>query len=105
MARGACVAEVVSRWARPATAVALGTLVSGQGWELGCRAAKWKMYSASWWRIALFCDVQLHVRGPWLRFGRLMKCSLLGPELCTAGIAAASRVPEASQGWVEGGVF
>jgi hypothetical protein len=27
------------------------------------------------------------------------------PELCTAGIAAASRVPEASQGWVEGGVF
>jgi hypothetical protein len=29
----------------------------------------------------------------------------VGPELCTAGIAAASRVPEASQGWVEGGVF
>jgi hypothetical protein len=27
------------------------------------------------------------------------------PELCIAGIAAASRVPEASQAWVEGGVF
>ncbi len=29
-------------------------------------------------------------------------CDLI-PELCTAGIAAASRVPEASQVWVEGG--
>ncbi len=29
----------------------------------------------------------------------------LAPELCIAGIAAASRVPEASQAWVEGGVF
>jgi hypothetical protein len=29
----------------------------------------------------------------------------LEPELCIAGIAAASRVPEASQAWVEGGVF
>jgi hypothetical protein len=27
------------------------------------------------------------------------------PELCIAGIATASRVPEASQAWVEGGVF
>jgi hypothetical protein len=27
------------------------------------------------------------------------------PELCTAGIAAGSRVPEASQGWMEGGVL
>jgi hypothetical protein len=32
-------------------------------------------------------------------------CALLEPELCIAGIAAASRVPEASQAWVEGGVF
>ena len=30
---------------------------------------------------------------------------LIIPELCIAGIAAASRVPEASQAWVEGGVF
>jgi len=34
--------------------------------------------------------------------GRL---SWMYPELCTAGIAAASRLPEASQGWMEGGVL
>ena len=38
-------------------------------------------------------------------FSRLNHLQYLEPELCTAGIAAASRLPEASQGWMEGGVL
>ncbi len=51
--------------------------------------------------VGFFAEEPGHPR----RNTRGRNATVVEPELCKAGIAAASRVPEASQGWVEGGVF